>query len=76
MAGEARYGVIVGRKVGLHEPRVWLLHGVFTGADAKKKAEAVCTDEWFFCCKIQLNKDLDFVDIPWADTWNPVKVTD
>jgi len=76
MAGEAKSGVLVGRKVGVHEPRVWLLRGVFTGTDAKKKAEDICTDEWFFCCKIELNKDLDLQDIPWHNAWQPVKVKD
>lgn len=69
---DAKTAVLVGRRSGLHQPDAFVPFGVFTGTDAKKKAEALCTDEWCFCLKIELNKKLKCVDMPWAETWNPV----
>ncbi len=72
MANEAKTAVLVGRKIGLHQDRAFTVQGIFTGADAKKKAETICKDEWYFCLKVDLNKDLKAKDIKWAETWNPL----
>ncbi len=72
MANEAKTAVLVGRKIGLHQDRAFTVQGIFTGTNAKKKAEKTCKDEWYFCLPIELNKDLKAADIPWDKTWNPL----
>lgn len=73
---EAKTAVLVGRMIGLHQDRAFTVQGIWTGTDAKKKAEAMCKDKWFFCLKVDLNKDLKATDIPWAETWRPVTEKD
>ena len=73
MAPESKTCVLVGRRIGLHQDRAFVVKGIFTGADAKKKAEALCKDEWWFCLKVDMNKDLKMTSIPWSETWNPLK---
>lgn len=68
---KAETGVLVGRMIGLHQDRAFTVQGMWTGIDAKKKAEATCKDEHFFCLKVPLNKELKLADIPWKETWRP-----
>ena len=73
MPVEAKTCVFVGRLIGLHQDRAFVPQGIFTGTDAKAKAEAVCKDEWYFCVKLDLNKDMKLADMPWSEIWKPVK---